>query len=399
VRVRPRVLMVTGAYFPELSGGGLQARAVVRALSDRVTFSVLTTSSNPALPRRGEEEGARVRRVFVDPRSAASQLRAAVSLALSFTRASPRFDIVNLHGFSRKAILLVMLSRLLRKRFMLTLQTGGHDEPAGVRALGPLAYWAYRQADLYVSVSPGLSRAYEDAGLPVSRLRAISNAVDTERFRPPAAGERAALRRELGLPADVAIVLFVGFFSRDKRPNLLFDAWLQTAADLGSALLFIGATQSTYQEVERGLADTIRERAAAAGVAGRVHFVESTHRIEKYFRAVDLYALPSIREGFPIALLEAMSSGLPCVATRLPGSTDVIIDHGANGLLAEPDDAAGFAAAVRSVLSNREMAARLGTAARAAVTTRFSIARTAEAWLAAYRELAAPDGSEAVSTV
>jgi glycosyltransferase involved in cell wall biosynthesis len=283
------------------------------------------------------------------------------------------------------------------RRFMLTLQTGVHDEPAGVRAIGAIAYWAYRQADLYISVSPGLSRAYRAAGLPESRLREISNAVDTERFRPSVQGERDVLRRELGLPNDVPLVLFVGFFSRDKRPSLLYDAWAQTTVENASQLLFIGATGPSYQEVDAGLAARIRERAAAAGVANRVHFVESSHEIEKYFRAVDLYVLPSIREGLPIALLEAMSSGLPCLATRLRGSTDTIIEDGADGLLAEPDDVAGFAAGIRSVLSNRELAARLGTAARASVTARFSITRTAPDWLAAYCELGVGHGAEAAS--
>jgi glycosyltransferase involved in cell wall biosynthesis len=94
-----------------------------------------------------------------------------------------------------------------------------------------------------------------------------------------------------------------------------------------------------------------------------------------------------------------MSSGLPCLATRLRGSTDaIIIDDGADGLLVEPDDVAGFAAGIRSVLSNRELAARLGAAARASVNARFSIARTAPDWLAAYRELGACHGAEAAST-
>lgn len=397
MRVRPSVLMVTGAYFPELSGGGLQARAVVRALADRVTFSVLTTSTDPSLLRRTQEDGVPIRRVFVDPRSAASQLRAAAGLAISFIRSSRRFDIVNLHGFSRKGILLVVLSRLLRKKFILTLQTGVHDEPTGVRALGRLAYWAYRQADLYISVSPGLSRAYHDAGLPAARLRPISNAVDTERFRPAPSDERAGLRRDLGLREDVMIVLFVGFFSRDKRPDLVYDAWAQTTTAVASSLLFVGATSSAYHEVDRRLADDIRSRAAAAGLADRVMFVESSRAIEKYFRAADVYVLPSIREGFPVALLEAMASGLPCVATRLSGSTDVIVDDAVNGLLVEPDDTAGFAGCIRAVLSDRHLAARLGSAARDTVTQRFSMERTARAWLAAYRELATRGSTAAVT--
>ena len=194
------------------------------------------------------------------------------------------------------------------------------------------------------------------------------------------------------------IVLFVGFFSRDKRPQLLYEAWAPTAADGGSVLLFVGATRSAYGEVESGLADSIRDRAAAAGLADRVLFVESSHTIERYFRAVDLYALPSIREGFPIALLEAMSSGLPCIATRLNGATDVIIDDGVNGLLVEPDDASGFTAGIRFVLSDRGARERLGSAARQTVGDRFSIERTALDWLGAYRDLSSARRVEGVNT-
>src|SRR5205814_7699820 len=126
--------------------------------------------------------------------------------------------------------MLAALSRLFRKRFVLTLQTSVHDEPAAAKAAGAATYWAYRSADLYLSVSPALSRGYLDAGLPVARLRQVCNAVDTDGFRPPAAGERERLRRELGLPADLALVLFVGFFSRDKRPDLMYRAWADIAA-------------------------------------------------------------------------------------------------------------------------------------------------------------------------
>jgi glycosyltransferase involved in cell wall biosynthesis len=376
MRVKPRVLMVTGAYYPELSGGGLQARRVVHALRDAVEFSVLTTSADPALPAAAAEAGVPIRRVYVDVTSAISTVTAGTRLALAFIGRASRIDIVNLHGFSRKAILLVALCRLFGKRFVLTLQTGGHDEPAGVRATGRAAYRAYRSADLYLSVSPGLSRAYLDAGLPADRLRQVCNAIETERFRPAADGERDALRRELGLPADLPIVLFVGFFSRDKRPELLYDAWAETLATGRSMLVYVGATRSVYHEVDEAIAATIESRAATAG-----------HRdlaIERYFRAADVYVLPSIREGLSIALLEAMSSGVASIATRLPGSTDTMIESGVNGLLVEKDDCGGLAAALCRVLRDRALAGRLGRAARATVLERYSMERTAGAWLSAY---------------
>ena len=382
----PRVLMVTGAYYPELSGGGLQARAVVHALRGSATFAVLTTSTNPSLPTHSEDEDAVVERIYVDTARIVSRGVAAVRLVLVFARRARSVDVINVHGFSKKMMLLVVLSRVFRKPLALTLQTGGHDEPDGVKRLGRTAYWAYRHADLYLSVSPGLSRAYLEAGLPASRLRQVCNAVDTERFRPPSGEERAALRRELGLPLDLALVLFVGYFSRDKRPHLLYDAW--ATAGGSSGLVLVGATRPSYREVDPVLADTIRQRAASAGLQDVLFFVENTREIEKYFRAADLYVLPSIREGLPIALLEAMASALPCIASRLSGSTDTVIDDGVNGLLVAPDDQRALAAAIQRLIDDAAARARLGSAARRTVVERYSITGTRAAWHAAYSELA-----------
>jgi glycosyltransferase involved in cell wall biosynthesis len=381
--------MVTGAYFPELSGGGLQARAVVHALSRDADFRVLTTSTDATLPAHAAERGVPIRRIYVDVRRRASEVRAAFQLAWGFVQMAARVDVVNLHGFSRKAILLVALSRLFRKGFILTLQTAVQDEPATVKATGRWAFWAYSSADLYLSVSPGLSRAYLDSGMPRERLRQVCNAVDTDRFKPAGDAERRALREELRLPQGIPLVLFVGVFTQDKRPHRLYGAWARlTSSGVRAAIVFVGATRSTNVEVDATLREAIRQRAVAGGLDDRVIFVESSLTIEKYFRAADLYVLPSVREGLPIALLEAMAAGLPCVASRLPGATDVIIEHEVNGLLVEPDDEAALAEAVSAVVGNRELAARLGAAARDTIIDRYSMQGTAADWLTAYRDVA-----------
>src|SRR6185295_16519569 len=111
------------------------------------------------------------------------------------------------------------------------------------------------------------------------------------------------------------------------------------------------------------------------------------HDVHDYFRAADLFALPSIREGLPIALLEAMACGLPCVASALPGSTDTLIDSGQNGLLVPPDDRAMLTSLLASVLSSPTLAVRLGAGARATIESRYSIERTAVDWLDAYQSL------------
>lgn len=378
--------MVTGAYYPELSGGGLQARAVVRELRGEADFCVLTTSTDAALPSNASEEGVPIRRILVDTESATSQAAAFARIASAFVKFAPRVDIVNQHGFSRKAIMLRSLSRAFRKKFVLTLQTGGVDEPSGARSLGAVAYRAFAGADMYLSVSPGLSRAYLEAGLAPEKLRQVCNAVDVDRFAPVLPEERASIRVQLRLPRDVPIILFVGLFTRDKRPDGLYRAWSRLAAQRQSVLVFIGLTRrTTHRAVDAGLAQAIRERAQADGLSDRLFFVEPTTAIARYFCAADIYVLPSIREGLSIALLEAMSSGLACVASRLPGSTDVVIEHGANGLLVPPDDEEALAAGIGSLLNSPAEAARLGAAARETVVERYSIQRTAAAWLEAYR--------------
>jgi glycosyltransferase involved in cell wall biosynthesis len=382
--------MVTGAYFPELSGGGLQARNVVKALARDVHFVVITTSIKPSLPAVASEDGVAVHRIHVDPSSVASKIAAAIRLGRVFVATRREFDIVNLHGFSQKAVLLRLLAVVFRKRFVLTLQTGGHDEPEAARRAGRLTDWAYRGADLYLSVSPGLSRALLASGLDSTRLRQVCNAVDTVRFRPADAADRAALRDAIDLPRDRRVVLFVGYFSRDKRPDALFEAWsaLPTALVEQSTIVFVGATRPDYAEVDGGLADRIRQAARDRHLEDHLRFVESTIEIEQYYRAADVYVLPSIREGLPIALLEAMACGLPCIASTLPGSTDTLIESERNGLLVPPDDRAALTAALSTVLSNPETAARLGAAARNTIESRYSIAMTAAAWLDAYRSLA-----------
>jgi mannosyltransferase len=87
-----------------------------------------------------------------------------------------------------------------------------------------------------------------------------------------------------------------------------------------------------------------------------------------------------------------MSSGLACVASRLPGSTDVIIEDGVNGMLVPPDDTTAFTRALELLLTDRPAALRLAAAARASIVSRYSIERTAPMWLAAYRE-ASGDGA------
>ena len=283
-------------------------------------------------------------------------------------------------------MLVTAIAKLFRKPIVLSLHTAGFDEPEAIERHGSLALWAFMSADLYLSVSRGLVDTYLAYGMPPNRILEVPNGIDLARFAPAGDGDHAALRDRLALPRGRPLVIFVGFFSRDKQPRVLFDAWLQLekSGQVETTLMFVGATKSRYFEVDDQIGDRMRRDAEEAGVSDRLVFTGATHRVEDYFRAADLFVLPSKREGLPVALLEAMACGLPCIASRLPGSTETIIEDRVNGLLVPPGDAVALAGAMALVLGDGRLAAALSAAARATIERRFANVDIADRWLDAY---------------
>jgi glycosyltransferase involved in cell wall biosynthesis len=381
--------MITGSYFPETTGAGLQCRALVGAIGGAARFAVLTTALDPSLPAHDDVDGVPVRRLLVSARSRVRRWLAAPRLIAACVAMARRADIVHLHGFSTKSRIVVAITRLLGKRVIIKMTSVGHDDPMAMRAKGARVFGSFARADRFVGVSPRFEELYAQSELPPDRFRLIPNGVDLDRFRPPTEGERAALRRMLGLPVDRPVVLFVGFFSHEKCPELAFDAWTDAEGRAPqSTLVLVGQTRSDYYEIDEAIAPRIRRTAERLGRADRLVLVERAAAIEQFYRAADVFVLPTLREGLPNAVLEAMASGVACVVSRLPRVTDTLIADGVDGRLVEPGDRAGFASALSSLLADQPERDRLGAAARRTIQSRFGLAATAAQYLSLYRELA-----------
>ena len=380
--------MVTGAYAPETSGASLQCRNLIRALRDRADFTVLTTSTDPALPWNSIVDDTQVRRVTVDPNSHSSKAFAIERMASSFLELASGIDIVHLHGVSQKSMLVVALAKLLGKKIVIKLTSFGHDDPASIRAKGALTWAAYRQADRFIGVTPRFAEGFDATGLEESRFVFIPNGVDLDRFKPSSVGVRAEFQNQLRIPTGDPVILFVGSFSPEKNPDVLFEAWLSLfERGVRSTLVLVGATQGPYYEIDAGIADRIKSKVAKRGVGESVVFVEAADNIEHYFRAADVFALPTAREGLPNVLLEAMASGVPPVITRLEGVTDWIVTPGVTGELVAVVDSKDFADAIEGLLASPERREAMGAAARAHVAAHFSLGATAQQTLDLYQEL------------
>jgi glycosyltransferase involved in cell wall biosynthesis len=123
--------------------------------------------------------------------------------------------------------------------------------------------------------------------------------------------------------------------------------------------------------------------AAESGVGEHIHFLGSRDDVPELLASCDSFVLPSLWEGLPMALIEAMASGLPVIATEVSGTRQVML-HGETGLLVPPGDAAALAGAMGALLSEPATAQAMGAAARRRVETAFSAQRQAEDHVALY---------------
>lgn len=382
------VLMVTGVYHPEVSGAAAQCRLLVQALKYREGFLVLTTTRDIALHRQSKVDDVDVNRIRVRKESRIDYFNAFFMFISFFLCHRKDFQIIHLHGFSSKSILLVLLSKIFHKKIIIKMTSIGHDDPVAMKNRGFFLYHFYEKADVYVGVSPQFESIYRNLQLPADRFRLISNGVDTKRFQPADEVQKGAARKELGLPLELKLILFVGHFSMEKRPDVLFEAWRSYVANAypDSGIVFIGSTNPDHYEVDTSLVKKV-QREAEPYLTKRVIFVEKTHEIEKYYQAVDMFVLPSIREGLPNALIEAMACGLPVIASRLAGVTEWVIEDSVYGVLFEPNSREELGNAMLCVLNDADYARLLGVKARKRIIEDFSMAKIAANYQKLYMEL------------
>jgi glycosyltransferase involved in cell wall biosynthesis len=181
-----------------------------------------------------------------------------------------------------------------------------------------------------------------------------SQGVDTERFSPGP----AELRERLGFAPGARVIGFVGRLTRDKGVPELVEAFETTRdAEPEARLLLVG----WFDEAEDALDARLRARIAAHPHIICTGFVRET---AAYYRAMDVMVLPTWREGFPNAVLEAAASGVPVVTTPATGSRDSVVP-GLTGLLIPSGDPSAISSAVLGLLRDPERRDQMGVAARA----------------------------------
>ena len=234
---------------------------------------------------------------------------------------------------------------------------------------GPRDAWPFRgRVDALIVNSPAVREAWLHTApwFPADEVHLVLNGVTAA--RPLSAGERAAVRAELGLAESSAVVVGVGRLSRRKGFDYLIDAFWR--ADVpGSELLLVGTGEEEA---------ALRAQVVALGVADRVRFAGERGDVPRVLGACDLFVLSSHNEGMANVMLEAMAAGIPVAAFDVSGVRDAIGPRDgrpAAGWIAPPADHEALAGAIRDALLDADTAAAHVTEASWRVRTWFSVER------------------------
>jgi len=230
---------------------------------------------------------------------------------------------------------------------------------------------AYRSCDRVVALTDReRSEIAELYDLPPDRITVIPPGVNPDRFVP--SPEKSAVRRELGLP-DARTVFALGRLDERKGFDLYFRAVhrLLEHRDLPTTSFLLSAGGGSPTEShERARLERMRDELSIARALTWLPVLPE-HRLPDYYKAADVFVLPSRYEPFGIVMLEAMACALPVVSTRAGGPSKVI-DPGIDGLLVDPADTDEMADGIATLLMDGQMRRRLGAAARAKVKRDYS---------------------------
>lgn len=375
-REKLQVAMLIQSYLPRFGGAERQLAALLPLLKQRDVESFILTRRYSGLSTFEEINGTPVYRLPIlgpKPMAALSYVAAA---QVHIARLRP--DVIHAHELLSPASAAQLAHRIWGMPVVAKVLGGGKNgdidklrrRPFGRQRLAGLS----RRINTFITVSSEINNELMQIGVPAERRLFIPNGVDTQRFSPVSPAQKLELRKTLGLPGEAPIAIFSGRLVPGKHVDRLLAAWRDIQAEFPQALLLIigsGAEETRLRQMS----------------GENVQFIGQVEDVTPYLQSSDLFVLPSAAEGLSNALLEALAVGLPCIATAVGGTPDVIVD-GVNGLLITPDKADELRTALLTFLSDDLIRRRMGEQARETIQACYSLESTADQLASLYMRLA-----------
>lgn len=369
------LILVCSSYPPVVGGSEVEAQRVCSALIERGHRVTVATTGGPPMPsvrRWTDPAGVPVRLYAASWSGVMKDVMFALAVACLLIRERRNYQTVYflMQGLHLAAGLPV--ARFLGKTILMKVGGSGvvpgmARTPTGRLELRWLRKWATR----VMILNEGMRAEALAARLPADKLVWMPNPVDTERFSPATGVERSRLRAQHDLPPDAFVIIYTGRLAPEKSLHLLLDAFAIVYRQRARAYLVLVG--------DGPMRATLEQQSRRQGFQDNTRFVGSVDpsQVPGWLQMADVFALVSLSEGFPCALVEAMSVGLASVVSDIPANQQLVQSE-KHGLLPPAGDVPSTAEALMRLLDDHELRSRLGAEARLTVKARYAIDRVLE---------------------
>jgi glycosyltransferase involved in cell wall biosynthesis len=377
-----RILQVSPYYPPHVGGIEYHVEALSQELVKAGHEVVVYTSNVPKSSKYEVVAGVEIYR-FNCP---FAPLNNPIMPGLFFKLVSrSSFDVIHTHGHFHMSSNLVAFSNVFTRRPFVLTSHGAILGYRGWRGVIEAFYrktvgkWTLRSANKVIALTPTLANMLEDLGADRSNIVVVPFWMDLNEINPQTDVDKFRSTYKLG---ERQTVLFVGRLLPIKGLGYLIEA--AKYAKTRPAIVIIGDEAPGYSGTKRALEEKVR----ALGLDNDIFFLGKFSRedLGVAYTAADLFVLPSLGEGMPLALLEAMASGKCVLATNVLGNKDVVKD-GWNGLLVESKNAAQLAEKIDLLLTDSALRERLGYQARQDIEQNYSSEAVLGRILTLYQEI------------
>lgn len=316
-------------------------------------------------------QGVEVRRWWCNYQRYFHTVTSLFGLAGYLLRLGRGYDVWHVHQYGLHSALTVAIGIVLRRPVVLKITSTSNSGIKNTLASGlfpRLISALHRRVDAIVALTRETAAEAEFFGIPRTRIHLLGNGVDTSTFRPYVDNKHHHLPSALA-SNDVELVIFVGRLTEEKNVLGLLRAWASALSELESkwTLVIIGDGP-----MRKELTDNVK----ALKLESSVHFVGHQTNISEWLSSASIFVLPSLYEGLSNALLEAMSSGLPVVVTRVSGATELVEDTGSGKVVPIADDES-LASAIKDLANSKELRFEMGARGRFVIQNRYAVEHVA----------------------
>lgn len=392
------LVIPTERFWPEYTGWVKQTLKLARSSGNQL--QLLSVSRPPTASTASQDsEGdvpfnVKIRRrgPSLENENLLAKLAYVFSAASFVVRNRHAFDVLYLPYVFFPGFVFILLGTFLN--LPVAVRISGQEVAPNRSLPARLRFWSLQFVDAVAVLNKTDRQRVQELGVDDERIWFIPNGVDVKQFSPRSSASVVVGKpREEGVSStqepeqetlwheDSRMVIgFAGIICRRKGVRELLDAYdrIRALDDIHQPVLLLAGPLDGVEEVDSSF---VRETVRVAREYGDdVQLLGNVDNMARFYRSLDLFVLPSYREGMPNVLLEAMSTGLPCVATDIPGAREIISSR-ENGILVPPHDAAQLAIVLSNLIRANSQRQSIGRAARKTIVDSFSLDTMADQYM------------------